>query len=75
MGVIRETSGKTGGDATGWKRGQKGYGNGKPLAVDCDLGKLYGSKHDGGNQGDFPSGKLKDRFKGYKGVDGDGGTQ
>jgi hypothetical protein len=44
--------------------------------VKSDSAKAYKWQPGGeGDPGDFESGKLKDTFKGYKGVDGDGGTQ
>ncbi len=71
--IIRETSGKTMGDANGWKRGEKGYGkdsvSSKFATPNFDRSKLYGPKADDGNVGNFPSGKKLPQGKGYEGID------
>ena len=76
-GVTNVKSGKTSGDATGYKRGAKGYAKGgqwdhaagPSIGVSFDKSKLYGPVRGGGNVGDFPGGKIKDTFKGSRGVD------
>ena len=63
----------------GWRRGEKGYAKGGQWDSDAghswcrskgaDIGKQYGPVSGGGNQGNFPSGKLRDSFKGSVGID------
>ncbi len=71
--IIRETSGKTMGDANGWKRGEKGYGkdakSSKFATPDFNRERNQGPIDDGGAVPSYPSGKRLPQGKGYKGVD------
>jgi hypothetical protein len=61
------------GDASGWRRGQKGFGAGSKddgtfTKTKTEAYGQYGFSKGAGNVGQFPSGKLKDTFKGYRGT-------
>jgi len=66
--VIRETSGKTMGDADGWKRGEKGYGkdaaSSKFATPNFDRVKQQGPTSDGGAEGGFLPRNKDKNFKG-----------
>ncbi len=56
------SKGQTSGDASGWKRGEKGYAKGgqwdknsSPLPVSFDKSKLYGPAQSGGAVGQVPN--------------------
>ena len=57
-----------GGDATGWKRGEKGFAaeHKGDLKPDADLAKLYGPKSDGGADGGLDPANGGKGFKGIK---------
>ena len=72
--IIRETSGKTMGDADGWKRGERGFGkdakSSKFATPDFNRERNQGPVNDGGAvSARVPSGGKLPQGKGYKGVD------
>lgn len=64
------SKGQTSGDATGWKRGEKGFAKDKTnsfMKPDADLKKIYGSTDGRGAVGQIP--QVTSHDKGYRGVD------